>query len=175
MSGAAASRDARPAAAPGAGFLTTPGLPGAIGALLDEYARAAEDFCRVVESLPPAEFGTERPSPDPQTVSQRAVCAHVCGAAFRYADYIRKARGLPYVQEPRVVPVPDPAAVRPLLVEAFRYTEGAVEGMHAWSEAEISKILFQVRWGPTYDTDMILEHAICHLLRHRRQLERWSR
>jgi hypothetical protein len=148
-----------------------------MGALLDEYARAAEDFCRVVEALPPERFGAERPSPDPSTVSQRAVCAHVCGAARRYADYIRKARGLPYEEAARVglEHVPAPSTVRPLLVEALRYTEGAVEGLHDWTEEQLGQLTFTVRWGPRYDPDMILEHAVCHLLRHRRQLERWNR
>jgi hypothetical protein len=41
------------------------------------------------------------------------------------------------------------------------------------SENEVLALSFPVRWGPTYDPEMILEHAICHLLRHRRQLERW--
>ena len=41
------------------------------------------------------------------------------------------------------------------------------------SEAEIQALSFTVRWGPRYDPEMILEHAICHYLRHRRQLERW--
>ena len=33
---------------------------------------------------------------------------------------------------------------------------------------------FTVLWGPRYDPEMILEHAVVHLLRHRRQLERWG-
>ncbi len=143
---------------------------------MDEYARAAVDFCRVVEGLEPRRFGIERPSPDPRTVSQRLVCAHVCSAALAYADYIRKARGLPHRDSWifDVERVKAPADVRPLLGEALRYTEGAVEGLHGASEDEIGAIRFTVRWGPTFDPDMLLEHAICHLLRHRRQLERWA-
>ena len=38
-------------------FLEKPGSPGGFGALLDEYARAAEDFCTVVERFDPAAFG----------------------------------------------------------------------------------------------------------------------
>jgi len=41
------------------------------------------------------------------------------------------------------------------------------------TEQEIQVLSFTVRWGPRYDPEMILEHAVCHLLRHRRQLERW--
>jgi len=41
------------------------------------------------------------------------------------------------------------------------------------AEAEIQALSFTVRWGPRYDPKMILEHAVCHVLRDRRQLERW--
>jgi hypothetical protein len=37
-------------------FIASPGLAGAFGALMDEYARAAADLCRVVGEVPPARF-----------------------------------------------------------------------------------------------------------------------
>ena len=63
--------------------------------------------------------------------------------------------------------------VRPLLAEAIMFTESTVEPLLEMSEEEVLALSFPVRWGPTYDPEMIVEHAICHLLRHRRQLERW--
>ena len=65
---------------------------------MDEYARAAEDFCRVIEAIPAALFLREIPSADPDTVSIRALCRHAVGAAHRYADYILQARGLPFIE-----------------------------------------------------------------------------
>jgi hypothetical protein len=50
-------------------FIRHPGLSGPFGALMDEYARAAEDFCRVVESFDLARFDAERRSDNPNTVS----------------------------------------------------------------------------------------------------------
>ena len=79
-------------------FLREPGLPGPFGALMDETARAAEEFCRVVESFDEARFSAERPGSDVHTRSPRAIAAHVCGAAYRYAHYIRKARGVDFVE-----------------------------------------------------------------------------
>ena len=79
-------------------FLRHPGLSGPFGALMDEYARAAEDFCRVVETFDRARFDAERPSNNRDTVSPRAICLHVIGAAHRYAYYIRKARGVDFVE-----------------------------------------------------------------------------
>jgi hypothetical protein len=158
----------------GYGFLDRPGEPGPFGALMDEYARAADDFCRVIESLPGESFAREVASEDPDTVSIRAVCRHAVGAAHRYADYIRRARGLPFVERFELPPeaAESPAAVRPGLAEMLRYTEAALAG---WYEdpAPAEKATFTVRWGPTYDPEMILEHGIVHLLRHRRQVERW--
>jgi hypothetical protein len=52
-------------------------------------------------------------------------------------------------------------------------TEQIVEPLLKATEQEIQALSFAVRWGPRYDPEMILEHAVCHLLRHRRQLERW--
>jgi len=163
-------------ASPAAAFLDRPGLPGMFGALMDEYARAAVDLCRVVESIDATAFAKERSSKDPNTVSPRAVCLHIYGAARRYSDYIRKVRGLPH--DDRFLPPADaiatPGDLRGRLAEAMRYTEGALEGLHEMREEDMMALKFPVRWGPTYDPEMILEHAIVHLLRHRRQLERWG-
>lgn len=156
-------------------FLDHPGRGGPFGALMDEYARAAADFCDVLERVPVAVFDEERESDDPDTVSVRAIAAHVVGASRRYADYIRKARGLPY--EDRHVVAPDalagPQDVRPRLAEALRYTEGALEALYDAGADDLAGLTFPVRWGPIYDPEMLLEHAIVHLLRHRRQIERW--
>lgn len=161
---------------PGYGFLHRPGLPGLFGALMDEYARAAEDYCRAVEAVNPEAYAEARPSDDPDTASLQAICAHVVGAARRYSDYIRKARGLPYAEKFQLDPaaVARPGDVRAALAAAMQYTE---ESLVDWYEDPMAAapLSFVVRWGPTYDPEMILEHAIVHLLRHRRQIERWGR
>ena len=73
----------RPAGDAPRAFLDRPGLSGPFGALMDEYARAAEDFCRVVEGVPAATWAAERPCDDPDCRSPRAIARHVCGAARR--------------------------------------------------------------------------------------------
>ena len=142
---------------------------------MDEYARAAGDFCRVVEGFDPARFVAERASSNPSTVSPHAICLHVCGAAHRYAHYIRKARGVDFVDrfELDASRLGSPQDVRGLLAEAVIFTEATVEPLLGATDEEIQEISFPVRWGPRYDPEMLVEHAVCHLLRHRRQLERW--
>ena len=156
-------------------FIRHPGLSGPFGALMDEYARAAEDFCRVVESFDPGRFDLERPSNNPNTVSPRAICLHVIGAAHRYAHYIRRARNVDFVERYEADPaqLDSPRDVRALLTEGIVLTEETVEPLLKATDGELQALSFTVRWGPRYDPEMILEHAVCHLLRHRRQLERW--
>jgi len=103
------------------------------------------------------------------------MCVHVVGAAHRYAHYIRKRRGIDFIDRFEADParVRSSQDVRPLLAEGIRFTESTVEPLLAMSEEDVLALSFPVRWGPTYDPEMILEHAVCHLLRHRRQLERW--
>ena len=79
-------------------FVIHPGRSGAFGALMDEYARAAEDFCRVVETFDDSRFGSEKPNNSETTRSPRAMCVHVAGAAHRYAHYIRKRRGIDFIE-----------------------------------------------------------------------------
>ena len=156
-------------------FIRHPGQSGPFGALMDEYARAAEDFCRVLEGLELERFDAERPSNNPNTVSARSICLHVIGAAHRYAHYIRKARGVDFVERYEADParLRFPRDVRALLTEGLVLAEETVEPLLKATEQEIQALSFTVRWGPRYDPEMILEHAVCHLLRHRRQLERW--
>jgi hypothetical protein len=141
---------------------------------MDEYARAAEDFCRVVGTFDATRFESVRASNTPETASPHAVCAHVCGAAHRYAHYIRKARGVDFIDRYELDPsrLRSPSDVRGLLAEAILLMEETVEPLPLTDEG-IQALSFVVRWGPTYDPEMLLEHAVCHLLRHRRQLERW--
>jgi hypothetical protein len=154
-------------------FLDRPGSPGAFGALMDEYARAAGDFCRVVEGFATKEFEQERPGDDPDTVSARSVAEHVCRAAFGYASILREALRSEAEEPPAPAAVGAPGEVRPLLVRALRHTEAVGEPLRRVHPDEVIGNTFRVPWGQLYDPETLLEHAIVHLLRHRRQLERW--
>lgn len=156
-------------------FLRLPGRRGAFGALMDEYARAAEEFCRVVEGDAAAHFTAERPGVN-ELRSRRDVCAHVCGSARLYADLIRKVRGMDHIDRYDETPwcADAPGDVRRFLADTLRYTEDAVAGLDELAEAEVQALVIHSQWVSTYDPESILEHAIVHVLRHRRQLERWT-
>ena len=157
-------------------FLNSPGRRGIFGALMDEYARAADDFCRVAEGLTADGFEVVRPQNEPETATPRAVCLHVVGAAYRYAYYIREALKLDFIDRFDADPalLTQPSDTRAQLAAAIRLTEETVEPIWNFDDQQIQGVSFVVRWGPRYDPEMLIEHAVCHLLRHRRQLERWN-
>jgi hypothetical protein len=59
------------------------------------------------------------------------------------------------------------------LEAALRYTAQTLEGRWEMSEEEISGTVIKSRWGVVYDVEGLLEHAIVHILRHRRQIEKF--
>lgn len=155
-------------------FLQYPGRAGMFGALMDEYARAAADFCMAVEAIPMDRWIEERETDDPDCRSLQALASHTVRAARGYASYIRGVRKMePSDLRLTFVPPKAPSDVRPGLREAMHLTEDSLEGWYDAPEKEVVAQKFQVGWGPIYDPEMILEHAIVHLLRHRRQIERW--
>ena len=142
---------------------------------MDEYARAAEEFCRVAESFSDERFVAERPSDDSDCVSIRAICGHACGAAWGYANYLRHAQEIEMTSPP-VPPgerIRGPADVRATLADATPYTETSIAPLLRLEDERVEAMEWRVRWGPLYNPESMLEHAIVHLLRHRRQIERW--
>lgn len=157
-------------------FLARPGRSGGFGALMDEYARAAGDFCTVVEAVPAGAFLEERESADPDCVSLQSICRHAVGAAYGYSFYLREARKMEFDPSVRdqARQLTHPDQVRELLGGALRHTEDTLEGLWDADDETVVNLTFKVRWGATYDPESMLEHAIVHLLRHRRQIERWN-
>jgi uncharacterized damage-inducible protein DinB len=103
--------------------------------------------------------------------SIQTILHHVVRAGYGYASYIREAFG----SEPKR---PDPPLGKRLeyldrLDAMLAFTAATLEGKWELSDEEIMAVKMRVRWGPTYDLEQLLEHAIVHILRHRRQIERF--
>jgi uncharacterized damage-inducible protein DinB len=147
--------------------------PGAVGALMDEYERAAGELARIVAALSDEAFDELRDAEtkDEDCRSIRTVLNHVVRSTYGYADYIRAATGQPSTRpEPQSL---DRAECLAALDAALAYTAETLEGRWRMTDEEIMAVSMKVRWGPTYDLEQLLEHAIVHILRHRRQIERF--
>lgn len=144
---------------------------GPIGALMDEFERAVAEFARLVGEI--SEEGLRavcRPEGE-EFRSIQAVVHHVVRAGYGHADHLRLALG---VEGSHVeVPLGDRAESLEQLAAVVAYLAATLEGRWRMSEDDMSAVEFRSAWGVTYDLEQMLEHAIVHVLRHRRQIERF--
>ena len=147
--------------------------PGAVGALMDEYERAGADLTTVLESISDEEYERVRDTKtnDPNCVSIQTIMTHVIRAGYNYAAYMREAWGIqPVVRWDEKVSRADAIvqfrAMLAYMVETLRTK---------WdlTDEESNAMQMTVRWGPIFNFEQLFEHAIVHVLRHRRQIERF--
>ena len=148
---------------------------GAVGALLDEYERAAWELRRLVEAL--AEEDVTRvvdpATEDEDCRSVQTIVTHVVFAGYGYADLLRKVFAVPPARPPRALLSHGEFPGR--LDAMLAYTAETLEGRWRMTHEEMSGAVIKAGWGPTYDVEQLLEHAVVHVLRHRRQIEKFIR
>lgn len=148
---------------------------GAIGALMDEYERAAAELRSVVERIPNEEFArvVDSQTKDEDCRSVQTIMSHVVGAAYSYADYIRELFSVASSRPSHKLLSRRESLEQ--LGAALAYTAQTLEGRWGMSEKEITGTVIKSSWGVVYDMEQLLEHAIVHVLRHRRQIEKFIR
>jgi uncharacterized damage-inducible protein DinB len=146
---------------------------GAIGALMDEYERAAAELRRLIERIPEDDFVrvVDSETKDEDCRSVQTIMSHVVRAAYGYADYIREQFSITSTRpQPKLLSREESFEQ---FNESLKYTVQTLEGKWEMSSDEISATVIKTRWGAVYDVEGLLEHAIVHILRHRRQIERF--
>jgi len=146
---------------------------GALGAMMDEYERAIRELNQLLGPLRQEEYLQVRDadSLDENSRTIQSVVKHVVQAGYAYIHYLRKALGMSFEKPDYQVETPL-EAVRELENLASR-TADTFDGKWLMSFEDMAALQFQVRWGPIYNLEQLLEHAIVHVLRHRRQVERF--
>lgn len=144
---------------------------GALGALLDEYERVATELRRVIAALTEEEFVrlVDPNTKDENCRSAQTIMAHVVSAGYGYAAYIRAVFGMSTERPPKRL-----LAFNEVLQEfelMLAFTVATLEGRGKMTAAEIRSTSMHTNWGVTYDLEQMLEHAIVHVMRHRRQIE----
>jgi uncharacterized damage-inducible protein DinB len=143
-----------------------------LGALFDEYERAAREFAGIVAEVEDDQFTRLRDSRavDDDCRSVQTVVRHVVSSGFGYATALRKHFGEP-VERPEV-----PLATRDQLLarldEMLRFSEETLAPHWDRPASEIDNARIVAPWGVVYDVEQLLEHAVVHVLRHRRQIEK---
>jgi uncharacterized damage-inducible protein DinB len=147
-------------------------LNGSKLALLDEYKKAIDELISIIAPLNETALTTIRDTntTDQDCSSIQQVLTHVVASGYNYTIAIEHAQGI-YTE----------LKERKLLNEASAYVS-ALQAMHAYccsifekhpqielEETDPTKKI-TVSWGQQYDVEQLMEHAIVHVLRHRRQI-----
>lgn len=146
---------------------------GAVGALVDEYQRAADDLLGILDRLSEEEYRVirDRDTADDACRSIQTIVSHVVGAGYGYAGMLRRAWGADTPERARTQI--ELANAREAFGAMLTFTLETLDGR--WHLSEEDSMALQIRsgWGQVYDFEQLFEHAIVHVLRHRRQIERF--
>jgi hypothetical protein len=146
---------------------------GAIGALMDQYEHAGSELKNLVECIPESDFEkvVDPDTKDDDCRSVQTIVSHVINSGYGYANYIRDWYSIPKSSpERRLISNMDFSTE---MEKMLTYTADTLEGKWEISDEEIMKIKIKSRWGPEYDIEQLMEHAIVHIQRHRRQIEKF--
>jgi uncharacterized damage-inducible protein DinB len=148
---------------------------GAIGALLDEYERAIIELQRVINEVTPIELEliVDHETKDPDCKSIQTILTHVIQAGYNYVRAIRNSLGekIELVQIEKMISIKE---YQGELSSMFKFNESLFEDYpNLVLEENDNQKKILVSWGQLYDVEQLFEHAIVHVLRHRRQIERF--
>lgn len=149
---------------------------GAVGALLDEYEKAIAELKKVIKGISNNDLVeiVDSKTEDEDCKSIQTILTHVVRAGYTYAIEVRKWSGeeMEYRNKELLDSI-DKYNVA--FDKMFAYNEKLFEDYPAikLEEYETSKKM-RVKWGQYYDVEQLFEHAIVHILRHRRQIEKFK-
>lgn len=148
---------------------------GAIGALLDEYEKSILELSRLIQTISHKELITiaDELTKDPECKSIQTVLSHVITSGYGYAIIIRKTMGEEIDYKDDLV-FNSKEEYQEQLLKMFEFNVQLFEDYPNIKLEEYNnehKIL--VRWGQKYDVEQLMEHAIVHVLRHRRQIQKF--
>jgi uncharacterized damage-inducible protein DinB len=149
--------------------------PGAIGAILDEYERAINDLKMVIEDI---DDNTLTRIVDPDTANEscrsiQTILSHVVHSGYGYATSIHNLKGHHVTRRAKNF---HPTVQEYLadLTGVFTFTDNVLSEFKDDELEQFDAALkIKAGWGQVYDVEQMMEHAIVHILRHRRQIEKF--
>ena len=146
---------------------------GAVGAMMDEYERAVIELKDILQKIPEDDFvkirDTKTQNEDCRSI--QTIVNHVIRSGHFYADNIRKKFATPETELTRVNFKRDEAING--LDDLIEYTAKTLENNWEMPDEEILATFIETNLEFTENLEQLLEHAIVHILRHRRQIEKF--
>lgn len=148
--------------------------PGAAGALLDLYEQAISDLKQVIADISEEMLTTiiDRETTDENCRSIQAILAHVVSCGYNYATGIYRLKGHAVAAQGKVSR-PTIEAYDQDLTRVFSYTQNILATVNDDELEQFDNALkITTVWGQLYDIEQMMEHAIVHVLRHKRQIDK---
>jgi uncharacterized damage-inducible protein DinB len=148
---------------------------GAIGALMDEYERAAIELKAIVENINEDDYTriVDTETKDDDCRSIQTMMNHVVHAGYGYANGIRRKFSIPHEalgKERKQIP---PSEIGDEIDRVLAYTEETLDGKWEMSYAEMEATVIERKENFSENIEQLLEHAVLHILRHRRQIDKF--
>jgi uncharacterized damage-inducible protein DinB len=146
---------------------------GPVGALMDEYERAALELQNIIKDIAKEDFVLliDPDTKDSDCRSIQTIMNHVIRAGYGYANYIRKQFGDKWNERKDDYEINSPDAACKQLDKMLKYTVETLENKWDLTFDELLENRIKSSRGQVFDFELLLEHAIVHILRHRRQIE----
>jgi uncharacterized damage-inducible protein DinB len=144
---------------------------GAVTALLEIYRQTISDFKKSIEKIPDSELPVIF---DPQTTDEncksiQSILSHVVHAGFGYATNIHNLKGNKIERPPKTFHL----TIKEYLGDldnVIIYTENIFKEINDHDLDQFDTLKIKSSWGQWYDIEQMMEHAIVHVMRHKRQL-----
>lgn len=140
-------------------------------AFLLEYKKAMTELKNTFCEMTFSDFKKTRDqnTNDPDCKSIETVVTHVIHSGYTYTSYINSLFDNEWVDYDKTMT--SIAFCISELDKVLVFTENSFSPLWEKTDDEIITYRVDTRWGVNYDVEQLLEHAIVHVLRHRRQIE----
>lgn len=150
---------------------------GAVGALLDIYEQAISSLKNIIEDIPDNALTIiiDTKTTDENCKSIQTILSHVVSSGFGYAASIHNLKGNTIKRPDKTFHLTIKEYVEDL-TSVFKYTADIFKEIKDNELEQFDNSLkIKTAWGQWYDIEQMTEHAIVHILRHKRQIEKIKR
>ena len=150
---------------------------GAVGALLNIYEQAILDLQKTIEDIPDESLMLimDSQTPDENCKTIQLILSHVIHSGYGYATSIHNLKGDNAVC-PGKTYHETVKKYSEELFEVFVFTQNIFKDIEDDELEQFDNSLkIKTSWGQWYDIEQLTEHAIVHILRHKRQIDKIKR
>ena len=142
--------------------------------MLDEYEKAIAELVKTIAAVPDRALTiiTDPDTSDENCSSLQTILTHVIHAGYGYATSIQNLRWHK-VERPAKTFHATINDYTKGIASMFSFTEDVFKEIEDDElEQNDNALKIKTGWGQLYDIEQLTEHAIVHILRHRRQIEK---